>query len=59
MWRQMRVTDISDRSFNEDSIMHPALLVFLVALVNQVITWVGKDFLQSVVSTRVWRALKG
>lgn len=29
--------------------MHPALLVFLVALINQVITWIGKDLIKDFV----------
>ena len=29
--------------------MHPALLIFLVSLVNQTITWLGRDKLQEVV----------
>lgn len=29
--------------------MHPAVLIFLVSLVNQAITWLGRDKLQEVV----------
>lgn len=32
--------------------MHPALLIFLVSLVNQTITWLGRDKLQEVVRMR-------
>ena len=29
--------------------MHPALIIFLVSLVNHLITWVGRDTLQEIV----------
>lgn len=30
--------------------MHPAVLIFLVSLVNQAIAWIGRDIIQEFVS---------
>lgn len=32
--------------------MHPAVLIFLVSLVNQAIAWIGRDLLQAYVRAR-------
>ena len=46
---EMCLIFVADRLTVDTTTMHPALIIFLVSLLNHAITWFGRDTLQEIV----------